>query len=493
MIKLLIFILFFSISYGDIIKKHISPTTKINFIWNHIKNPILTKKIEKNPSFLNYLIIASYYAKDEKSSLILYKNLIQTIPSNEITSFGNMLDIFTNQYQYSFDYIYKTFIFLNKSLSKKQLDLLIEYPETLSLFFYKSNIKNIKQHQKLLLFLYKNLYKKYKFHKNYKKIVLVSFYSTAIYMINQSNQINSIYFKKVFSFLIRNNFFDSLLIDKKICKNRKNFAIFAKNGIIHLIKFYKYNNKIFYQFAQYSHNLPSLMFIVNIYTKFDKKNWNRFKDLLTSLTNNIYYNTIILSKLYKLGYFKLLKNTKDADIFVHIDSKDLSSIPAKKYKYILFTSLGNQNSGKNLLYKIITNDKNITNNIKFLLSKTPEELAKHLFTNKDKIIYYFHKVDIIVTGISIALVIAPLSANGISYVIANEIKHTGTTALQYALKESIKKSLIDYKNNYIFTEFKTNHSFKIYTKNMKKRKFALKSTIADILVNNNYKPKLLCK
>jgi len=427
------------------------------------------KKMKKDNNYLNYYILSTYYTKDKRESLKLYKQMKKSISLELLPSFTFILSAIGDDYK--FEDLLENFTTIGKELSTDALKKLAQYPKYFVYLLYPKEIDlNLgvvsayklndiqKDIEKKALFLYRTVYEKYRYAQGVNQVdyALLSLEYIYPYLLEQYS-VNYDDFTNVFRRLIEKNYLITLFTqDKCSTASKTSFAIFGQNNILNMSKFLKNEPKLSYKLFQELKSdkaIFSFFYIVNFYNNSNEKEWKLFKELLKTLPYEYHYRVAFLKRLEINGYFRNIITQKDYKEKIY--ASDGTSYP--KYKYILTTPYPSQ-SDSSLFEQILTtnesneSNKKLKNSLLELMKKNTDELEIHTFTTFDK----FSRGEEIADNISNVIFVASIVA----------IPFTGGVSLLSVAITTAKKTLKMGAKS--MTKKVTLKSFKLATKGMKK-------------------------
>jgi len=416
-------------------------------------------QIKKDTNYLNYYILSSFYSKDKRETIKLFKKMKKSISLELLPSFTFILSAISDEYK--FDMLLESFIAIQKELSIDAINELANYPKYFIYLLYPQKVdvdigmvsddrlREIqKDIQKKALFLYQTMYEQYRYEQgvNQTNYALLSVEYIYPYLLEQES-IDYDDFVNIFNILIKKDYLVTLFTEDKCSnKSKENFAIFGQNNIINVNRLLKNNQKFFNQLV---HNLKndkypmfSLFYVANFYNNTTPKEWILFKELLRTLPYDYGYRIAFLKRLEVTGYFRNII-TKE-DYTKRVEAKNGTAYP--KYKYILVTAYPNKDDSS-LFEKILTtkiSDNDLKDGLLELIKKDTDELATHTFTTFDK----FSRVAEIVDNLDdaifvIAIVSAPFTGGvSLSYVAISASKKAVKKGAKKGFSKMIKKVLL---------------------------------------------------
>ena len=450
------------------------------------------KKIEKDPNYLNYVLIASLYASDPKESLNLYSKLLSSISSDIMPTFVVLLSSVGKEYD--FDDLLENFIVLQNKLSEENLDALISYPEYIAYFLYPSKkemslgvfdsfrVKKYQTHmQEMVIYLYSEITSKYRYHNDIDAVpfALKSIENIYPYLLEQYD-VNIDDFKQLFHTLVTKEYIYYLFAND-ICsdKSQENFAVFGQNNIKNIIELNKKEKQLVHTLtAKLKHDIGGFMsfvYVANFYHTMSSKEWNIFKDLLVSLPDVGYQQKIyFLQIMEKNGYFRNI--VEESDYQATIKGK-------KKYQYILLTPYPSDND-HSLFVRVLDKDvpmpeSGLSQSLIDLMKKDKDELETHDFTNYEKGMTMNDNAEYLLAAVSIMA--APFTGGATIAIVAAIVEKR---MVMLTIKKGIKRSM---KNMAINTRRKimTNkHSLKFHNKYIKSEKTKKREEIVNAFKKN---------
>lgn len=407
------------------------------------------KKIEKDPSYLNYVLIASLYASNPTESIDLYSKLLSSISEDIMPTFVVLLSSVGKEY--AFDDLLENFIVLQNKLSKESLNTLISYPQYIVYFLYPSKKEmnlgvldsfRIKKHQKqvqeMVIYLYNEMISKYRYSNDIDAVsfALKSIENIYPYLLEQYD-VNIDDFKQLFHTLVTKEYIYYLFIDD-ICsdKSQENFAIFGQNNIKNIIKFKKKEKRLTQTLSgklkRDIGGFMSFVYVANFYNTMSSKEWNIFKDLLVTLPDVGYKQKIyFLQIMEKNGYFRNIVEQSDYQVTIKGE---------RKYQYILLTPYPSDDD-HSLFVRVLKKDvpmpqSGLKQSLIDLMKKDKEELETHDLTDYEKGMTIVENADYTLMFISIALI--PFTGGASLAVVAAK---ASTMMVKATMKKGIKRSL----------------------------------------------------
>ena len=381
------------------------------------KNQI--RKIEKDSNYLNYLLLASFYAKDKKESLKLYSKIKSSVPIELIPSFSLILSSIGSEYDFSD--LLENFSLLSQNLSLDAVKTLATYPQYFVYFLYPSKsslnmgilssdkLKKVQKNiQNEVIYIYRKMFNKYRYKKDINEIEYALLAIENIYPYLLENP--TLNYKKItllFQKLIDKGYMLSLF-QKDICSKttEQNFAVFGDGNInkaIGLLKNEKkFSQRLFYNFRDPNYSIISFFYVANAYGNLNKKEWGIFKELLETLPYKYDSKIIFLQRIEQSGYFRNIVEKKDYKEYIDADYGNSNP----KYKYLLLTPYPSQND-RTLFNAVLETDINnnlLQKSLVDLIAKNRDELETHEFTKMEKFFGKVDTLDNIATVASIGLI-----------------------------------------------------------------------------------------
>jgi hypothetical protein len=431
----------------------------LNYLIKSKYNSAHRKKLLADSIYINYYILPSLNAKNTKE-LKKYFFLLKKLDLDELGVFSFVYGTLADQY--SFLSLVNSFSNIKDKLSKKEMKLIIQYPEYIAYFLYPSKdemhisgsskiIKRKQQeYQNLMLSLYNDVYKYYLYKLDATRaneIALSTMENIHLYMVKNYNDYYNI--KDLMKLLIKQGFIEDLwnqtngtCLKKKV---EEVFAVFGDGNLKNLLKLKSNENDLYrsliYTNSQYK-NISSLFYISNVYEKFNYQQWSIFKSLLYNFSvsnNDIYINSFVLKHLDKMKYFNKILQTYDWDRFVENDSDVLYGTSTKKYKYILLTSYPKDTDPSVFQYIGANRIENAKANLDKLYNISISDLETHNFTTFEKSMAGLNKIDWALTGA--AIIAAPFTGGAsLGYIaLKTGAKQTGKFAVKKGMKYSAKR------------------------------------------------------
>jgi len=417
------------------------------------------KKIEKDNNNLNYILLASLYAKNKKDTLKLYDRIKHSISIELLPSFSLILSSIDSEYE--FLDLLENFSVLSKELSLDSIKSLANYPMYFVYFLYPSKdslnmgvlssdkLREVQKNiQKEVIYIYRSMFKKYRYKKdiNEMEYTLLTIENIYPYLL-ESPTLDYNRFTLLFHKLIDNGYILSLF-QKDKCSNttQENFAVFGEGNIkkaIRLLKNEKYfAKKLFSNFKDPNYSIISFFYVANAYGDLNKKEWKIFKDLLETLPYKYDNKIVFLQRIEQSGYFRNIVEEK-SNYGEYINAEYGESNP--KYKYILLTPYPSQEDKTlfdTVLYTNINNNL-LQKSLFDLIVKNKDELETHEFTKMERFFGNVDTLDNIVTVASIALVpfTGGVSLSYVSIAVAKKAtQKAGKKGFKYFSKKIALKS-----------------------------------------------------
>ena len=446
-----------------------------------------SKKIERDSNYLNYLLLASLYAKDERESLKLYSKIKSSVPIELMPSFSLILSSIGSEYK--FLELLENFSVLSRELSLDAVKTLAEYPQYFAYFLYPSQsslnmgllssnkLKEVQQNiQKEVIYIYRKVFNKYRYKKDVNQIeyALLTIENIYPYLL-ENPTLNYNKFTFLFQKLIDRGYMLSLFQKDRCSKTTKeNFAVFGQGNInkaIELLKNEKrFSQKLFSNLKDPSYSIFSFFYIANAYGDLNKKEWKIFKELLETLPYKYESRIVFLQRIEQCGYFRNIVEKKDYKEY--IDAEYGQSNP--KYKYVLLTPYPSQNDST-LFDTVLKTD--ITNNLLQkslvdLIAKNRDELETHEFTKMERFFGNIDTLDNIATVASIGLV--PFTGGA-------SLSYVAVAVAKKATKEAGKKGFRYFRKKIAL------QSIKLINKSIRKSRVIRKSIDNKIGISNRNK------
>jgi len=437
----------------------------LNYLIQYKYNSAKGKKVSKDISYLNYYILPSIHAKNSKE-LKKYYHALKKLNLEE-------LKIFTLVYatigdSYDFTLLIENFSTLKNKLTKKELNLIIQYPKYIVYFLYPSKEemginkdkkyihKKQKQYQEIIISFYKSLYRHNKSSVNAENAnyyALFTLEEIQPYMVAYPH--NYYELGKLLQTLVKQNLIDDLWKKVDNSCNKKNkgevFAIFGDNNLKNLLKIKDDENDLYKDLMHSSSNqknIASIFYISNVYAKFTPLKWSIFRNLLYTLptpSQDFYMNSFVLKNLDNMHYFDNVTKKDDYNIIVKKDSDVQNGISTVKYKYILLTSYPSDEDPSVFQYIGSNNLDSAKENLAKLYKLPIDELESHNFTDFEKSMAFINKADWALTGV--AVIAAPFTGGvSLSYIA---VKQTGKIAAKKGMKYYAKKLSVKLVNKSI--------------------------------------------
>lgn len=416
------------------------------------KNEI--RKIEKDGNYLNYVLLASLYAKDRRDSLRLYKKLKSSISIELMPSFSLILSSVGEKY--TFEDLLENFTVLKSELSTDAIQQLAVYPQYFAYFLYPKKeelgidaISTVKLReiqksiQKKVIYIYEEMFNKYRYKNNIKSIdyALLSIEYIYPYLLEQ-HAIKENDFRELFHHLIKREYLFSLFQEEDKCSDgtKENFAVFAKNNMASAIKLLQNNEEfaltLFSEFKDPKYSIMSFFYVANVYGSFTTKEWMIFKELLKTLPYEYDNKIVFLQRIEKNGYFRnMLQQSNYKEI---IDGDYGEKNP--KYKYVLLTPYPSQNDSTLFETVLRTDIKDdvLQRSLVDLISKDKDELENHEFTKFEK---FFANVDTLSNIATVgSVVLAPFTGGMSLGYFATRV--ATKVAIKQATKSVIQKNFL---------------------------------------------------
>jgi len=414
------------------------------------------KQIKKEPEYLNYYLLSSLYAKNNKDSLKLYNKLKSSISIELLPSFTFILSAIGDEYEFSD--LLENFAMMQSGLSTDAIKKLAQYPKYFVYFLYPKKddlgietisnykLKEIqKEMQKKVISLYKSMFDKYRYRQgvNQHEYALLSVEYIYPYLLEQ-HDIDYDDFVLLFNRLIDNDYLISLFTEDKCSEDSKtNFAIFGKNNIYNVSKFMKeesrLSSQLFHNLDNSAHAVFPFFYVANFYNTSSKEEWFLFKDLLKILPYEYNLKIAFLKRIEKNGYFRNI--VTQSDYKNSVNAKDSTSYP--KYKYILVTPYPSQNDST-LFEQILTtniSDEKLKESLLVLIQKDIDDLAEHEFTQFEKFVGNMETIEKLDDALFIASIVAAPFTGGasLSYIAISVAKKGVQKGAKKGFKYMVKK------------------------------------------------------
>jgi len=426
--------------------------SNLNYLFDKHLNYSMIHNLKQNPNYIYYFLIPAIEAKN-KTELQKYYNKLKGIYISKLPAFSliyiNLRD------KYNLNDLLDNFLTIKKSLSKKQLNLIVEYPEEFIYFLYppKEDLGsgyNLSQKQKkfqhLIIDIYKDIYSSYTTQSpEIKNQIALSFIDKVYpYIVNKHNY-NDI--KILFHELNNYGFLKQIFINAPLCSDKidKNFYIlFGDERLNNLIALKNNYPSLYYTLLKSNSKAKSIFLMAYVANVLHSDNFTYvqkqiFKSLLKDLSPNLYANIYILTKLEKIGYFKNITNRSDYKYYVKANEDDMNGFSAPKYKYILVTSYPAQTDPSVLDYLSNNQLNKAKNLLDKLYYKSISDLERHTFTTKDKTMYFLNIADNIITIASIVAIPFTAGVSG-EYLLAKQgAKTSAKTTFKVYIKTTAKK------------------------------------------------------
>lgn len=468
---------FFSVIMKHSTMKKILLTNRLNddFIekFTYIVRKKLHKKqiieIDKNRNYLNYLLLASLYAKDKKETLALYTQLKSSLSIEIVPSFVLVLDSIGDQY--SFEELVENFTILTKKLSIDEVKVLALYPQYFAYFLYPkkevldigsisdSKLREIQQSiQQKVIDIYQQMFAKYRYTNGVSQIdyALLTVENIYPYLLEQESVSNDD-FSQLFHHLVEKGYILSLFQKDKCSKTTKeHFAVFGQHNIQSAVKLLKkekfFAYSLFDEFKDPNYSINSFFYVANLYKNLNNKEWKIFKKLLVTLPYAYDNKIAFIQRIEKNGYFRNIVQQDDYKEMIVPEYGEKNP----KYKYVLLTPYPSQND-ENIFESVLRtdiSDNTLQKSLVDLIGKSSKELAIHEFTTSEKFFGNVDKLDNIVTVASVVLV--PFTAGtSLSYIALKVgVKQASKQGAKYMMKK------IALKSRKIFTKKMINQSNK---------------------------------
>ncbi len=434
------------------------------------------RQIEKNSEYLNYIILASFYGKDEKNARRLYKKLKSSISIELIPSFTLVLASISDKYS-PIDLL-ENFAILERSLSLDAIKVLTRYPQYFAYFLYpsredlnidnisKGNLKKIqKDIQKKVIYFYSTMYEKYRYHNTVDHLdyTLLSIDHIYPYLLDQYT-VPYDDFTKLFHVLIEKGYILSLFEqDKCSPTSGDNFTIFGQGNMQNAIKLIRKDNafcKTFYNECEKKTYSVKLFFLIaNLYSRLNAEEWIIMKNLLENLPDTYTRKVLFMKKLEEIGYFRNIVNYDDYQSVIY-DEKSGKEYP--KYIYILVTSYPKKDDIQNIfIYAMDTNieQKDLKNSLNHMMSMDKDTLEEHEFTGTERFETMFVILDIGSDVLDVAIVafsIASSAPSGGSSIVVGAEALVIKKAIIATMKKFGRKALIKYSKSKVSTSMLKN-------------------------------------
>ena len=424
----------------------------ISTLFNNRFNYAFRKKLSNKPEYFNYFLTVSKVAKSPEEALSYYDLVRKSISVKQL----NLFDIYLTltQDKLTFLELLNNIKTLQKSLSQKEQDNLILYPQYLGYFFKDKRIYADKAistvyanvYQEHAIILYKSVYSKYRYKMGLDQVqvALKTLENMSPYLKEQPLKSKEP-FKSILKDLVQQGFILQLF-KKGLCSDitRDNFAIFGNDNIYNIIKF-KQSYPLLYEKlitdSETYRSIFSLFYVANAYNTLPRREWTVFHNLIEELPGISPYPKIaFLNRLEKLGYFKNITRVQDYKRYIAVNSDDSSGKSTSKYAYILLTSYPSQNDLS--IMERYYNNKFEENKIRKYLYEmekmSTDELEDHCFTWYEQAEVYIDIADYSLMAASVAIMpfTGGVSLSYISFVISKRI---GKQTLKHMVKSSLKK------------------------------------------------------
>lgn len=413
-------------------------------------------RIEKDRDYLNYYLLSSFYAKDKRETVKLFKKMKNSISLELLPSFTLLLSSIGDTY--TFENLLESFTVIQKELSIDAIKNLAHYSEYFVYLLYPREVdlnlgtvssyklkERQKEMQRKALFLYQEMYEQYRYRQglNHVDYALLSVANIYPYLLEEE-RLEYDDFVVIVNRLIKKDYFLALFEEGKCSnKSKENFAIFGQGNLLNAHEFLKNEKRFSLQLLEKlkndTHSVFSFFYVANFYNSVNSEEWSLFKELFKTLPSDSTSKIAFLKKLEVNGYFRNI--IAQDDYRKRVEAEDGSAYP--KYKYILTTPYPNQ-SDPSLFEQILTtqiSDKELKEGLLELIQKDTDELATHTFTTFDKFARGAAIADKIEDGVFVASLLAAPFTGGfsLSYVAIEVAKKATKIGAKKGFKAMIKR------------------------------------------------------